>query len=76
MITSGTLRIRIFFALLADAISRTFNYLRIVFFVSLLLGIVIAAWRTDHMHDGTWLLDAAAGGVIAMKLARWLRIET
>ncbi len=75
MITPGIIKVRICFALAADAISRACNYLRIAFFLCLLVAIVVTAWRTGHGHNGKWLLDAGAGGVIAAKLARWLRIE-
>jgi hypothetical protein len=75
MISHDVLRLRIAFALVADAVSRLFNYARIIFFLSLVAGLVIAAWRTDHLHNGIWILDATALGVITSKLIRWIGIE-
>ena len=75
MIRPPEIKLRIFYALLGDAISRVFNLLRIVFSLCFLVSIVITARQVNHFHDLTWVMDFAAGGVLASKLGRWLRIE-
>ena len=75
MITSGEIKVRIFYALLGDTLSRAFNLLRIAIFVLLLGSIVVTACRVDHPRNLTWIWDAGAGGILAFKLGRWIRIE-
>lgn len=74
MIDRNSVRIIVGFALLADAISRGFNLARILFFGSLVVGIMIAAWRADHRVPGTWVCDVIALWILSERLGRWLRI--
>jgi hypothetical protein len=75
MIPPEVVMLRVCFSLLVDALSRAFNYARLTFFLSFAIGIVGLAWRMNHFHDGTWLLDLGALAVITQKLLRWIRIE-
>ncbi len=68
-------KVRVWFALRVDQISRAWNYLRIAIFLLLLGGMLFEAYRSDHLHSYKWIFDLAVGIYMARLIGRWWKIR-
>lgn len=71
---NSVVAVHIWFALFADAVSRVFNMIRILFFASLVAGVLMVLHREHHIGSGRDIVDVLVLWTLSQRLGQWIRI--